>query len=153
MLTECKAGCFDLREETTLPTSRAIIVTSLVAAAGLCPVTSAFAASPVSSGITVGQARGLAGTGAVLALCSSADTMANVGADLISVLGNAVDAINPCATVPSEVPAGTALSDIVSAGEYAAACEATSTDSSAQAENLVNVTIPCTALAAHTIGT
>jgi hypothetical protein len=153
MLTECEAGCFDLREETTLPTSRAIIVTSLVAAAGLCPVTSAFAASPVSSGITVGQARGLAGTGAVLALCSSADTMANVGADLISVLGNAVDAINPCATVPSEVPAGTALSDIVPAGEYAAACEATSTDSSAQAENLVNVTIPCTALAAHTIGT
>ena len=128
-------------------TRRAIIVTSLVAAAGLCPVTSAFAASAATVGVTVGQARGLAGKGAVLALCSNADTMANIGAALISVLGNAVDAINGCVTVPSEVPDGTALSDIVPAGEYAAACEATSTDSSAPDENLVNVTIPCTALA------
>jgi hypothetical protein len=130
-----------------LRTRRAIIVTSLVATAVLCPVTSAFAAPAAIAGVTVGQARGLAGKGAVLALCSNADTMANVGAALISVLGNAVDAINGCVTVPSEVPAGTALSDIVPAGEYAAACQTTSSDSSAQDENLVNVTIPCTALA------
>ena len=129
--------------EISLRTRRAIIVTSLVATAVLCPATLAFAASPANPGVNVGQARGLAGSDSVLALCSSADTMANVGVDLLSVLGDAVDAINTCVTVPSEVPDGTALNDIVPAGEYAAACETTSTDSSARDENLIDIEVPC----------